>query len=327
MSGKLRGAIEWGGSGDEQGNRDYYIEWLVQTTNPLDGPFVVRQTPGLPLIGSIWQFGRDSDPEAFCKADWSIEPVTTNEPGDFWKVRQNYTTKPYTSEDTNNPLQHPLLAPPKLSGSFIKYVKEIGFDRYGNILKNSAHEPFRGKMVEFDYNRPQVIIEKNYSYLNLPLYAALVDTLDGIGLWGLPPRCIKLSNVSWSKAFYAQIQVFYPIRFEFDIDFNTFDRYLPNIGTACLAGWSPGTIEQTPVNPFDSAGVTPNGQTVFTYQDPTYFEVYKTKAGENKTIALDSFGKPKTSGDIYAGNPVDFFKLEHYADANYTLLDIPLILA
>lgn len=325
MSSKLRGMIDWGGSGDKEGHRDYYVEWLCQTTRVTDGPVTVRNTPGLPAIGSTWAYGTESDPEAFCEADWQITPVVTNEPGEFWKVKQNYTTKPYSVEDTNNPLQHPLLAAPKISGSFVKYTKEAGFDRFGRVVKNTAHEPFRGKLVELDANRHQVVIERNLALLDLYTWSLLVDTVNSFPLWGLPARCIKLSNVSWSKQFYALVQVFYPVKFEFDINFIGFDTYLPNFGTSCLRGWSPGSIyNATPQDPLEPVGINGDGSTVYAYQDPAYFEAYKTKEGENRTVPLDLFGKPK---HLSIFETVDFFKFEGYFDGNFGLLPIPFSLA
>ena len=106
-------------------------------------------------------------------------------------------------------IENPLAEPQKVSGTFIKYTRELVWDKDGDLLIYSSHEPIKGGDVEFDRNRPSVRVEQNVSGLGLATFAAMVDTLNDATLWGLVARCIKLDNVSWERKLYGVCTYYY----------------------------------------------------------------------------------------------------------------------
>jgi hypothetical protein len=132
------------------------------------------------------------------------------------------------------------LEPQKISGTFAKYTKEAVFDRNGNAIVTSSWERMKGPEVEFDHNRPAVRVEQNVVALDLATVAPMIDTVNDATLWGLAERTIKLTNFAWERKLYGSCNFYYTRVFDFDIDYNTWDRNLLDEGTKCLNGeWGP----------------------------------------------------------------------------------------
>src|SRR5690606_20598511 len=125
MTATLLGRIDWGVQRADDGHRDYFIKWLVEAPSTAYGPQSISFTPGLPQIGAPWTFGTDNDAWAFCTPAWSIAPRNASQQrSQYWVVTQPFTTRPmWRCQDTH--IENPLLEPPRLSGSYVKYVKEI----------------------------------------------------------------------------------------------------------------------------------------------------------------------------------------------------------
>lgn len=232
----------WEMDEDDEGHREYHIEFKIRA-DKTDGPFNVRNTPGLPLPGGIWQFFNDIDPAATCKRDTSVRPMQSqDEATDLWRVKFKFSTKP-DKRCQDFKFEDPLTEPPKISGSWTKDKKEATTNRFGIPLKNSVHESLKGPRIEFDEGLQTVRIEQNVIDLNLPLLAAMVHCVNSVPLWDLPIRCVKLSGVSWSQEFYGSCYKYYKRTLEFDLNPDTFDRKIADEGTKVLYGrWEkPGT--------------------------------------------------------------------------------------
>lgn len=291
MGAVLRGRLGWDVNRDKDGHRDYKLQWLVRVDDPQEGPYQVLACPGLPATGAPWSFGYDYDPWATCWPDCVVRSVNSKEPDHWWTVEQHFSTKPL-KRCQDNQIENPLAEPPKLSGSFTKFTKEAVKDRFGKNIKSSSHERYRGAAVEFDDNRPNVKVEINRMILPLALFAGTVDRVNDSGLWGCPKRCVKLSNVSWSRQLYGTCNFYYTIGYEFDIKFDTFDRVLPDEGTKVLA---------------------PGGNA----NDPRDFIAYIDKIGQNSRVFLKN-GLALADGD----NPENK-TWEYYQEANMLALGIP----
>lgn len=234
----------WDGGRDDQGFREFSVTNLVKTTDVMDGPYVVMNAAGLPAIGSIWNFGNDVDTWAFCQPYMRVsrhKQLTDGEKGVWWEVTQKFSTKPI-SRCQDTPVEDPLLEPQKVSGNFGKYTIEAVYDRNGNLLKSSSHEQIRGRQVEFDNNKPSVVIQQNVANLGLSTFSQMIDTVNDGPMWGLSARMIKLSNAPWERKFYGKCHIYYTRTLEFDIDYKTFDRVALDEGTKVLRGhWISGT--------------------------------------------------------------------------------------
>lgn len=292
MTMAVKGRIDWSMARDKDGHREYTIQWLCGSNDQNDGPGWAFLSSGLPLVGAYWNFGNELDLWAFCLPMQTAKPLHTTEPGHWWIVEQIFSTKPLSRcQDTS--IENPLAEPDRLGGSFVKYMKEAVRDRHGNALKSSSHEMFRGPLVEFDHNRPTVVVEKNLASLPLSTFSPMIDTVNNHSLWGLTERMVKLSNATWSRRLYGTCTYFYVVTYEFDIDFNTFDRRIIDEGTKVL-----------------SKGGDPN--------DPRHFVQYKDVNGENTRVLLNGAGVALSDG----ASPYEF-ELEYYPESNFFALGIP----
>lgn len=326
------GHVTWSGERDDEGHRTWEVTHYVKTDDHKDGPAIVMQTPGLPLPGSPWDFRtvergqyNDYDLWAFCYPYMkvSILQEKTGDPTKFWQVQQKFSTKPL-KRCADTQIEDPLLEPQKVSGGFSKFTKEVAFDRYGDLIRNSAHQPFTGQLVEFDDNRPTVHIEQNVLDLDLDLITQYVDHVNDDYLWGLGPRKVKLSNVSWERKLYGTCYYFYTRSFEFDINFQTFDKRAIDKGTKALNGYFHPTSGRWTLR--DINHQPPN------YWNPTHFCTIKDLQGENVECLLNGYGIPiqdaNGPGTGTGTSPADvagpwIYTIEYYAEANFLLLGIP----
>lgn len=293
MSAVVHDILKWSATRDQEGHREYKITFLASTDDPDDGPATLLSASGLPTIGSAWGFGNDIDPWALCWPNATITPMVNNEPNQWWYIEQMFTTKPIwrcQSATIDNPLDEPV----QVSGSFVKYVAEAEYDRNGDAITNSSHQPYTGAVVEVDHNRPTVNISKNFSSNQLSVFASMVDTVNDATLWGLPARRVKLANVSWERKYYGVCTAYYTANYEFEIRYEGFDKIIADKGTHVYIG---------------------SGNT----NDPA-----------NYILNVDIHGNPKGikqldgSGSELAHNASPYFHtFEIYRESNFLLLGIP----
>lgn len=282
----------------EFGHRTYNVTWRVKVDPATDGPLTALNCPGLPDYGSTWQFANEFDLWAWCRYTASVKPVVDEEPNTFYTVTQVFSTKPEKDACITQPIENPLLQPPKVSGSFVKYTEEAQLDRFGNPIRNSAFEPIKGPPVEFDGNRPSIKIVMPVASFEQVLQAwQMQDTVNSGPLWGIDiPRTIKLSKVDFDQEWYGQCFPYYKLSLEFDINFDTFDKTLPDEATKVIKGsWA--VIDGNNVYVVATFG----GQPVSTY-DPANYVRAKDVNGENlKSIMLNGDGYPASVGVFTPG--------------------------
>lgn len=320
ISGYSPGRIAWQGARDREGHREFTIIHQVETTSSLDGPQVVMNAPGLPLVGSLWTFGNDLDLWAFCYPDMRVTPDQTRgrEPHVIWSVEQKFGTRPLQRcQDTT--IENPLNEPQDLSGSTRRKTIEANTDRNGTKILSSSHEPVLGTEVEFDDNDHIVTVEQNVLSLEQDTFLPLINTVNDATLWGFAARKVKLASVSWSRQLYGVCTFFYTRRFEFEINDNTFDTLPTDQGTKALAGqWD--DCPPTAWNTF--AGVDKTIASDFIrVKDPCNEELI--------TVQLDGNGEPNltdTPVAIPAATGSASGKLEYYPQSNFLTLGIPTTL-
>lgn len=311
----LDGQTTWELERDAEGHRTYTTTFIVEA-DPTDGPGIVLQTAGLPIPGDYWIVDNDVDVWAFCRWNAKIKPLIDREPNRYWSAEFIFSTKPpdlKADRDTQSPsgVEDPLLEPQKVSGSFVKFQEEAFYDRFGEPIVNSAFELQRGPKVEFDEDRQQINIEQNVPLLQLPLISLMSNRVNAFTLWGLPPRCIKLSSIRWDRKFYGHGNVYYTRMFEFDINYNTFDRDILDEGTMVLHGHWDKDSETWVLD--NIAGLPPD------YLNPSHFIQFKDRKGENSTVTLNGFGLP--AGFVVAGNDM-YMAMTSVANTGRPLTDI-----
>jgi len=334
----LSGQRTWSLQRDDEGHRTYTIKHLVKS-EITDGPANVIQAAGLPQIGDQWNFDGDLDVWAFCRpsARVSIHQEKEGDPNRWWVVEQTFSTKPL-KRCQDETIEDPLLEPQRVSGSFIRQTEEAQRDRFGDLIVNTAFELFRGPNVEFDVSRPTVSIEQNVADLELPLLAEMANTVNDTTLWGLPPRTIKISSIAWERVLYGVCNFYFKRKFEFDINYDTFDRELLNEGTKALHGeWAKDAADLA--NACRGAG-TANSQPAGSDwklicidgeapdpSNPQHFSRYKDRNGENTRCLLDENGEPlPLSAGTQLIDPL-YITVEKYIETDFTLLGLPTDLA
>jgi hypothetical protein len=304
----VSGLTKWSVSLDKDGHRTYSATFRV-LADVAEGPLSVVYAPGLPLPGDLWATQSDFDPWGYCTKERSATPVVISEPNTDWDVEIKFSSKPL-DRCQDDKQEDPLLLPPKISGNFVKFTQEATEDRFGSAIQSTSFEQFRGPQVEFDDSRPTVKIQMNVADLQLPLLTSMRDTVNEFSLWGLDPRTIKLSNISWERKFYGSCYIYYDLSLEFDINFNTFDKDLLNEGTKCVAGyWDQTTDQWIPILP---DGGTPDPL------NPAHYVRFKDRNGENARCLLDTDGTPLDSD-----TDPNFIHVEKYEESDFLLLGIP----
>lgn len=301
----------WKMTRDESGYRNYEIKHLVQC-GVNDGPANALQCPGLPIPGSEWFFKDDSDVWAWCKLDMEVDPKTSNDKGEFFVVTNHFTTQGTSKKCCVEPVDDPLLEPIKISGSSVKFTKEGVYDRNGDRILNSAFEQLRGPQNEWDDNRHTVKIEQNVADLEFDLCNSMVNAVNSDVLWGLAARKVKLSSFTWDKKFRGDCNPYYVRTFEFEINFEGWDRCLVDEGTKVLngawykpAGQPIGDYYRIAVTSDDNSTLNPDydgnldtGSPVDPDpSNPSHFIRFQDRNGNQARVILDGHGLPYNPDD------------------------------
>lgn len=291
------GLMHWSMQRDMLGHRTYECEWKLKTDDADDGPGIVMQCPTLPAVGSTWgshsDHGDESDPWAFCLPEMKISPFIDEEKQLWWKVGQTFTTKPMNRCNSVT-IENPLLEPYTLGGTFRKYQKTATKDRFGKPLTYSNHEPMRGELVQIERALPTVEIGFNVGVLPLATFAVAVGSLNDSTLWGLNPRTIKFTDVTWTRKIYGICFYYFTVNYTFEID--------------VTGKWDPDVLDEG--RKILKKGGDP--------KNPKDFEVFKDGKDENTAVLLDGLGGPLQDID----KPVYLHK-EILPENNLLLLGIP----
>jgi len=130
---------------NSKGARTYQAQFLLTTSSQTERPYHVGSHPWLPRIGSV----HPDDYLAYC-TDLSVDPT---DPWSGWTVTASYTTE---REITENPL----LEPAVITWGTEQYQKPAVVDTSGNLIVNSAGDPFDPPFM-MDDARPTVTFSKN----------------------------------------------------------------------------------------------------------------------------------------------------------------------
>jgi hypothetical protein len=309
---------------DEEGHRTYTVTSKVRCT-PSDGALAILGASGLPQVGDYFDLD-GVDLWAFCYPNAKVEDYNQKdgEKSPIKLVTQTFGTKPLKRcQDTD--IENPLLEPPDLSGSFVKFTREVYQDRFGRYIKSSSHELIRGPQVEFEQSKMSVKVKINLIDLDLELVASMIDCTNASVLWGLGPRKVRFANHSWERKLYGTCTHYYTHDMEFDIDWNaSWDRFVLDEGTRVLNGdWDRNTGAYV-VKKVTSSGTLPNPD------NPQHFVRYKDRNGENTRVILNGSGLPANSllisgtgtGTTVSGGPAQI-RIEHYGERDLLLLGIP----
>lgn len=297
------------------GERIYKVKHLIKATNHLDGPFTVLNTPGVPAIGAVWSFGNDFDAWAFCTPEAVIKPILRKEPNFHWELTQTFSTRRRATCEEEI-IEDPLLEPQKVSGGFVKFIEEVSFDRFDNVIQSSSFEPIKGPQVEFDKSRHVIRIEQNIAKLDAGIFSPMIDTVNSATLWGFTPRKVKLSDVQWERKVYGSCNYYYTRILDFETHPLTFDRDIADEGAKVLSGsWNSDCTRWV-----IDAGVSST--------NPLHFQRFHDCRGNLMRTLLDGKGEPIDPVGTGTGTEDEAhkFRVEYYPESNFLLLGIPTII-
>ena len=288
------GLIDATASYENDGHRNYELVFRVISSTKNDLGAQASVTAGLPVVGASYSIGNDSDTWAYCLPGWKCRREF-KDPGkpNHWLVTVPYSTKPLSRCQTTS-IENPLLEPPKISGSFVKYTKQLHEDRNGDPYRSSTGEPLVGKETEVDDDRLQVVISQNQSAHNLSTVDSLMNKLNNATLWGLSSEKVKLSGCRFEQRWYAVCTEYWNFTYEFDIR-DSWTQELADKGRMKLS----------------TGGTATN---------PDHWEVAKDRFGENLPVMrLDTNGQPIVTD---TQTPATISR-EPYSTGNLLLLGIP----
>jgi hypothetical protein len=273
-------------------------------------------------VGTLWNFDNDLDIWAFAYPDMVVKlHQHKSGPHKVWAARQKYSTRPL-NRCQEEQIEDPLLIPDRVSGSFVKYQEAATQDRFGNASLSSSHEPIKGSIVEFDANRPTVKIEQNVASLGLEVFSEMVDTVNDAELWDLSARKIKLSNVTWVKKWNGTCDAYYTREFDFDINFQGFDRVAQDEGNKCLNGeWDETQDPKVWVTQAMNGGTATENDP--DPDDPTHFIRFTDAKGNLARTLLDGDGRPLGTEGAQTGTDDTDIHIEKYDESDFLLLGIP----
>lgn len=130
---------------NDMGKRTYTRAWTVVTSSRTDDAYAVGSASGLPLIGNT----HPSDANAFCQQ----LAVTQKSGWRVWTVTATYSTE---RELNTNPTSDPAI----INWGSEQFQKPAVFDRNGNLIVNSAGDPFDPPLM-MDDSRRIVTVQKN----------------------------------------------------------------------------------------------------------------------------------------------------------------------
>lgn len=290
----------WSLSVAEDFHRTYTLDSLVFTDDNDDGPLMVANASGLPLVGnSFWKQGNEWDAYAICLPTMqiSLHNSLPGEAGKVWKVSQKFSTK-LPEEDVD--IQNPLARPPRVSGANNVETIVARFDKDDNLIRSSSWEPFEGPQTEYRQAAPTVRIQQNVGSLNLAYCTAQINKVNSSAMWGLAARCIELVDFNWEKVPYRNYLYYYTRTFDFEIHYNTVDRWIPDRGKRARGYRDEATGDWV------ASGST---------TDPDDFSQYRDKDLNPAIAMLNGDGYPaKSEAEIY-----HYLVQKHY-ETNFFLL-------
>jgi len=130
---------------NDMGKRTYTRAWTVVTSSRTDDAYTVGSATGLPVIGNT----HPSDANAFCQQ----LAVTQKSGWRVWTVTATYSTeRPLNTNPTSDPAI--------INWNSEQFQKPAVFDRNGNLIVNSAGDPFDPPLM-MDDSRRVVTVQKN----------------------------------------------------------------------------------------------------------------------------------------------------------------------
>lgn len=215
---------DWESAESDDGHVDLTVTWLCITNNIANGPETVRLSGLLPAAGDAYVMGSESTAYFFARRPKKCKRVSSN-PNDKrrWYVNQTFSTRPLTRFDATGPIADPLLEPPEITGSALKFMRRFTQDYNGNALLMSNGERMTGPEIEDDDNNLSLSIAQNVATVNLLTLTNVLKLTpwNNATLWGLPAHVVRFTDFSVRNLYKGDGTPYYrqSLKFELGGDF------------------------------------------------------------------------------------------------------------
>ena len=242
----MRFVLDYAGRGGEIGNTTsrWRSRYKVFTDSPVESRIAILLHPDCPKINSVFQDGAYVDPYATCTR---VDAQSSDKSRTFWTVEAEWT------RDLRNPDPDPRNHPPVIyweSSSASKAATQ-GYliDEDGNAgafgaVTNSATEPFLDP-VEDEDDRQVIRVELNLSSFNAAFARQFANRTNEYEWQGFPEHTLLLKPITSQKTYIElpnpsggepQRIAYYPTRFEFHYNEETWDHIIPDMGLRAFDG-------------------------------------------------------------------------------------------
>lgn len=234
--------IKVSGSIDSKFNRT--IKGVYQVIADLnDGPLIVLQASGIPAWGSpytwagtesdSWIFVNGASPEPKEDINFDLGDGGGTRRMRVWHVTITWSTIA-SERNSSQPRDNPLDEPPVLSGSFLGGTEPVFVDALGNLIANTAGEPYSPAPLLTE-NTDSLRLSYNSATLSLSQRSLMMGRVNSVAIWGLPARRVKLIRWDWN-VLYAGSLAYISNSFEFHIS-NKQHPAAVCVGPANAVGW------------------------------------------------------------------------------------------
>ena len=208
------------GSLFEVPNRRFSMRYLVETSDALDGPNIIRSSPLVPQLGDSYSAGNDVDIYATCV---DVQIRATGSPF-AWEVTAVYDTERYVGTLLNNPLNMPA----EISWDFAKYERPMLRDLTNTPILNSSKLPFDPPVMQEDV-RPLLTIVRNEATYDPSLSVAYQEACNSDVFAGEPAYTAKLVTYSAQKQIDIGFQ-YWRVTYQIEFRRETFALFLLDQG-------------------------------------------------------------------------------------------------
>lgn len=232
----------WRGRAHEinsSGNRSYTRTFDVLTDDRNTAQKEVRDAAGVPRVGDVYP-----DDLGATATRVSVE----QDPGIFllWRVTVEYETvtgnQNQAAED-----EDPLNRPAELEWSFAQFTKVADQDIDGNMITNSAGDPF-DPPPEIDDSRPVLRIARNEAGFSAATAVEFMDAVNDDAFFGGQPGQVKVANISAVRQFENGIP-FWRVVYEFHFRREGWSLQILDRGYRILVGGVPEPVVEDVKNP------------------------------------------------------------------------------
>lgn len=229
---------------DEEGQRTYTVDWLVQTDGPSYGPDHAIYCPGLPAPGASLNIGNSVDAWAFYQRKGSAKLLSSSNRRDVYKVTQQFSTRPIR-RCQSGAIEDPLMEPHRVRGGADTFTREAMADYQGKPLLYSNGQRMKGPAVQMEDGWPTIEIEQNVAWVNLAFLGNYRYATNNATFWGCAARTLKCKSINWERVLYGTCYYYFRVTTVMQLNAQTWDVLVLDEGDLVkVPGSSPARFRQ-----------------------------------------------------------------------------------